>query len=150
MVGVGIGLRTAVVCRLFARSPLDASATEGKTEADPVGTPRGMLSIQPPLMAAAVEDRWMVFLVGSLRLFARPLLVASTAGSKSEASIGATVCWLFARSPPDAAATRDKAEARTMMSVLRLFPHSPLDAKATRGKVEAVFFAAPLPEVIST
>ena len=135
---------------LFARSPLDASATEGKTEADPVGTPRGMLLVHPPLMAAATKDRRMVFLVGSLRLFARPLLVASTAGSKSEASIGATVCWLFARSPPDAAATRDKAEARTMMIVLRLFPHSPLDAKATRGKVEAVFFAAPLPEVIST
>ena len=91
-----LGFMIAAVGWLFARSPLEAVATEGKTEADVVGTIRCMSFLG---------------IVPSLGLFPRPLPDAAATGSKSEAMLGLLVRWLFARHPLDAPATGGKTEA---------------------------------------
>jgi len=113
----------AVAPRLFARSPLDAIATKGKTEAVLVGlTFRRFLFHRPVVTivtTAVTVERVMVL----VRLFARPPLAACAAEGKSEARLGTTLLRLFARPPLAASAAGGKSEAmnfaRTIVIIFR-------------------------------
>ena len=109
--------------RLFALSPLDAIATNGKTEAERLGPTCGRFLFHRPVATIVTTAVTVERVIVLIRLFARPPLAACAAEGKSEARLGTTLLRLFARPPLAASAAGGKSEAmmlaRTLVLILR-------------------------------